>query len=43
MCMEGDIGLPVVKLDCSHAFHKECLKIWLSRQSNCPLCRNPFH
>lgn len=29
------------KLDCSHTFHVHCLRSWLERQQNCPICRAP--
>ena len=29
---------PVIKLPCSHVFHEECLRPWLSRKKNCPYC-----
>jgi hypothetical protein len=29
----------VLKLECDHMFHSQCLLPWLSRQRSCPLCR----
>ena len=29
------------KLPCSHVFHVHCLRSWMERQQNCPICRNP--
>ena len=29
------------KLDCNHVFHMKCLRSWLERQQNCPVCRSP--
>ncbi|KAL6054962.1 hypothetical protein STEG23_030489 [Scotinomys teguina] len=26
-------------LPCSHEYHDECIDIWLSEKSNCPICR----
>jgi E3 ubiquitin-protein ligase synoviolin len=27
------------KLGCGHVFHLHCLRSWLERQQNCPICR----
>lgn len=29
------------RLDCLHCFHQHCLRSWLERQQNCPICRAP--
>jgi hypothetical protein len=29
----------IIKTDCSHYFHKKCLKEWFSKSLSCPLCR----
>lgn len=34
---EGD---HVTELVCSHTFHLNCIKPWLSRTASCPTCRN---
>ena len=38
---EIDVEDTVLKLDCEHIFHKECLKDWYlkSENKNCPICR----
>ncbi|CAD8057472.1 unnamed protein product [Paramecium primaurelia] len=28
-----------IQLDCSHQFHFDCIKQWLQKQKNCPLCK----
>ena len=32
-------GSRAKRLPCGHVFHFECLKSWLERQQNCPICR----
>lgn len=34
---DGDVGRSLPK--CEHAFHVECIDMWLHSHSNCPLCR----
>lgn len=29
------------KLPCGHCYHVHCLRSWLERQQNCPICRSP--
>ncbi|MED6146799.1 hypothetical protein PIB30_038029 [Stylosanthes scabra] len=36
---EGEVGRTLPK--CGHAFHVECIDMWLSSHSNCPICRAP--
>lgn len=36
---EGEIGRRLT--ECGHAFHVECIDMWLSSHCNCPLCRAP--
>lgn len=34
-------GMRVGSLSCSHDFHVDCLKGWLKRKNQCPLCNEP--
>ena len=37
----SDSTLAAIQLPgCKHSFHSECLRLWLERTSNCPLCRH---
>lgn len=35
----GDFGRKI--RNCGHGFHVECIDMWLSSHSTCPLCRSP--
>jgi hypothetical protein len=40
VCMEELVASTMaVQLPCSHVFHSECLRVWLSKQHTCPTCR----
>lgn len=34
---------PLVKLDCSHYFHRQCGERWLQERASCPVCRAPVN
>lgn len=38
ICIE-DLSGEQQTLECSHAFHSECIISWLDRSNSCPLCR----
>ena len=33
-------GSEVQRLACGHAFHSQCLHLWLARKACCPVCRD---
>ena len=40
ICLYGyKKGEPLVKLNCSHIYHKECIFDWFKKSRNCPMCR----
>ena len=40
ICLYGyKEGEPLVKLNCSHIYHTECIFDWFKKNRNCPLCR----
>lgn len=46
ICQEKMLeGETVLKLNCRHAYHANCVQSWLERHNTCPLCRNemPMH
>jgi len=36
---EPEKGDTLLELPCDHEFHSECVKAWLGKAANCPLCR----
>merc|ERR1712000_26338 len=32
----------VVALLCDHVFHYQCIKIWMIKEANCPLCKAKY-
>jgi len=36
ICLEE---APLVELDCSHRFHRQCILSWARMNSMCPICR----
>jgi len=40
ICMdEAEIGSEVTELPCSHWFHHDCIRAWLTEHDTCPHCR----
>ncbi|XP_046392477.1 uncharacterized protein LOC124160623 isoform X2 [Ischnura elegans] len=38
ICLQG-MSEPKTELICSHSFHTQCIRKWLSKESVCPICR----
>ena len=38
ICMTDEIN-NVVKIECDHMYHKDCIKNWLKNNNTCPICR----
>ena len=38
ICLEN-LTDNIIKLKCSHLYHKECIKNWIKKKPNCPMCR----
>ena len=41
ICFEefGNESVEQCQIQCKNTFHSECIKIWISKNSTCPLCR----
>ena len=39
ICLEAGKDSIIVKTECNHYFHKECLLEWLNVTKSCPMCR----
>lgn len=36
---ELQIGQPALRIPCGHLYHEECVKDWLRKSNECPVCR----
>lgn len=43
ICFTNCSGSDSLALECSHVFHRECLKKWVEENPSCPVCRNPMN
>ena len=34
-----DISSLIIRLDCGHIFHRECIYKWIRKKRHCPYCR----
>lgn len=39
ICLDNFVINKVLKLECNHFFHKDCIYKWLNVDLRCPLCR----
>jgi hypothetical protein len=40
VCMEDLAAQDLVRLPCSHSFHRECIVPWFYKAATCPMCRH---
>ena len=41
ICQDNMVeGNTALKLTCRHAYHADCVQMWLEKHNTCPLCRN---
>lgn len=40
ICLEKyNINDKIVRLNCNHVYHKNCIKLWFKKKKTCPICR----
>ncbi len=40
ICLENfNDTISIIKLECNHTYHKDCITAWLNNNETCPLCR----
>lgn len=43
ICIEGfELDSIISKLPCQHIYHRGCIKTWMGKSKDCPLCRCKF-
>ena len=43
ICFENfKLNEKIIKLNCFHIFHKECIENWLNKNNICPVCKNKY-
>lgn len=42
ICLE-DSDIDIIRLKCSHRFHKKCIEQWILQKNECPICSYIIH
>jgi hypothetical protein len=42
ICLE-DSDIDIIRLKCSHRFHKKCIEQWILQKKECPICSYIIH
>jgi len=40
--VEFNINDEIQRLQCAHIFHPQCIRVWLAKHRDCPLCKQKF-